>query len=176
MFSPVDNHPEVYHSTNHGASMGEVEQSRAAVEAQLSALEEQYQSFSINQTTVSVSPDRYERECRTWDESEITVYTRVINDQGDVLQIEETAELPSAQTTAIDTLERTAMNAVTAVADIDCTIETLDEATILGIHNVDEPTSNTLYSLAVVFEAVTAREESSEETTWVESPDSWLSA
>ncbi len=155
--------------------MGEVEQSRAAVEAQLSALEERYRSFSINQTTLSVSHERYERECRGWENSEIAVYTRVTNDQGDVLQGTETAELPCAKTDDIDNLERTAARAVTAVADIDCTIETLDEATILGIHSADEPTSETLYSLAVVFEAV-VRGEPTEEITWVDSPDSWLSA
>lgn len=175
MFLAVDNHPEVYISTNQGASMGDVEYSREAVEAQLSALEERYQSFSINQTTLSVSPDRYERECQAWDEHSISVYARVFNDEGNILQLDEPASLPSTTTNDMTSVETAAKQAVLNAADMECSIETLHEATILGIHNAEKPESDTLYTLAVVFEASAEETPTSDNVTWADSSDNWLS-
>jgi hypothetical protein len=135
-------------------AMGVVEQSCAAVESYLSMLDQSYGSFSVNQTTVAVSQSRYEREREKAGDGSVDVYTKVRNDESEVLHVqnEETRELPSATVTDAE-FERAAATAVETEAGVDCRITGVEQATILGVRNIDDDTHKTVYRLAVVFEA-----------------------
>lgn len=133
--------------------MGVVKQSYETVESHLSTLDEGYDSFKVNQTTVVATPDRYERERERACAGSVDVYTKVRNDDGEVLHVkgEEDVVLPSTRTTS-ERFERTAFDAVEEQTGVECRVEGIDQATILGIRDGNEE-RETVYRLAVVFEA-----------------------
>lgn len=134
-------------------NMGAVEQSSGTVESYLSALEQSYDSFSINQRTVSVSPEQYERE--NAESGAIEVYTKVENEDADVLYIEENGavRLPSTRISIDESLEPTAKSVVRERTGVTCAITDLDAVTILGLRHENEADAETLYRLAVLFDA-----------------------
>ncbi len=133
--------------------MGAVEQSSGAVESYLSALEESYDSFSINQRTVTVSPEQYDREHER--SGAIEVYTKVENENDEVLYIEANGavQLPSTRIGIQDSLEPTAKSTVSEQTGVNCAITDLDTVTILGLRNEQADDAEALYRLAVLFEA-----------------------
>jgi len=133
--------------------MGAVEQSSGVVESYLSTLEESYGSFSINQRTISISADRYTEE-RTR-EATVELRVKVENEHAEVLHVEAEGSptLPSTTVQMDEPLEATVRSTVAEKAGIECRIQDLDSVTILGLHNTDEEESETLYRLAVTFEA-----------------------
>lgn len=134
--------------------MGAVEQSSANVESQLAALDEQYGSFSVNQTTVAVSSDRYERERAAVGKGSLDVYTKVHHD-GSILHIDDDAgtDLPSTTATSVSQVETTAIETVAELTGIECSVDGVDQATILGFRDADDDDRGTIYKLAVVIEA-----------------------
>lgn len=132
--------------------MGVVEQSQEAVEAHLSALEDTYPSFPVNQTTVTVPTEKYERERERAHAGSVDIYTKVRNDNADVLHVESGDELvlPSARTSD-GSLESAALNSVEEATGISCRIDDVEQATILGIHDTETP-EDAVYRLAIVFE------------------------
>jgi ADP-ribose pyrophosphatase YjhB (NUDIX family) len=135
--------------------MGVVEQSSATVESCLSMLEESYGSFSINQTTLSVPEAEYEQAITEARKDRIDVYAKVQNDDAEVLHVRDqnTPTLPSTTTSSDGSLEREAKTAVQQRTGIECSITAVEQATILGITNDDDADSDTIYRLAVLFEA-----------------------
>lgn len=132
--------------------MGVVEQSQETVEEYLSALEESYQSFPVNQTTVAVSVDEYQRERERADAGSVDSYAKVENEGGEVLHLDEgDLALPSARTSE-GNIERVTVDAVEESTGITPRIEDIEQATILGIHDT-ESDHETVFRLAVVFEA-----------------------
>lgn len=133
--------------------MGAVEQSYEAVESYLSTLERSYDSFGVNQTTLAVEPRRYERERERALAGSVDVYTRVVNDSGEVLRVHRESDLVLPATrTATEPFERVARAAVEEQTGVDCRIDGLDEVTILGIRNRANG-HDSVYRLAIVFEA-----------------------
>jgi len=128
--------------------MGVVEQSQETVEEYLSALEESHQSFPVNQTTVAVSVDEYQRA----DAGSVDSYVKVENEEGEVLHLDEDdLVLPSARTSE-GNIERVTVDAVKESTGITPRIEGIEQATILGIHDT-ESDHETVFRLAVVFQA-----------------------
>ncbi|MFC6722802.1 hypothetical protein ACFQHN_35865 [Natrialbaceae archaeon GCM10025896] len=148
--------------------MGAVEQSSGVVESYLSTLEESYGSFSINQRTVALSAEQYTEE----DDREATVelQIQVENEDAEVLYVEEggTLTLPSTTVSMDESLEPTVKSTVAEKAGIECRIQELDTVTILGLHNADDGESETLYRLAVIFEATHESGAVDEQAIWKE--------
>lgn len=134
--------------------MGVVEQSQETVEAHLSVLGDSYESFPVNQTTVTVPTEQYRRERERADEGSVDLYTKVENDQSEVLHVENDGELvlPWTRTTE-DSIECVALDTVEESTGISCQLEGINQATILGIHDGDSE-HEAVYRLAVVFEGV----------------------
>jgi len=134
--------------------MGVVEQSGGAVESQLSALEEAYGSFSVNQRTVTVPTAQYENRCGEDGCRQLDLYAKVRNDHSEVLYVEREGRkiLPSVETNIDAELEQTARETVESEAGISCQIESVDAVTILGLQDVSDPDRETVYTLAVMIE------------------------
>lgn len=135
--------------------MGVVEQTSGAVESQLTSLEETYGSFSVNQRTVTVPTEQYERRCGKEGCRRIDLYAKVHNDDAEVLHVERegTTVLPSAETTIDAALEQAARETVESEAGIRCRIEGLEAVTILALQDGDDTDRETVYTLAVQVEA-----------------------
>ena len=133
--------------------MGVVEQSSANVEACLSSLEVGFGSVSVNQTTFGVPPDRYEY-VRDEMEGCADLYAKVYNDDDQVLHLLEDGdgELPRTTGAPDDSLIRTVRRQVRARTGVKCKIEAIEQATIVGIRDVEHDDRDTLYRLSVVFE------------------------
>ncbi|MFC7073910.1 hypothetical protein ACFQJ7_02865 [Halovenus rubra] len=146
--------------------MGVEEQSQDTVEAYLSALEESYGSFPINQTTVSVTSTEYQRERERADVGCVDLYTKIENDQSEILHIKDGTELalPSARTSD-ETFEYSAVKSVEAATGISCQIEHIEQATILGVHGA-EPDEKAVYRLAVIFVGTPESETPAAEAVW----------
>jgi hypothetical protein len=154
--------------------MGAVEHSSDTVEEQLSVLKEVYDSFSVNQTTVSVAPSQYERVAAVAERGDIEVYAAVRNDDGDVLHAGDgdESELPSGTASAVDELERAARAAVREAADIEWTLAGVDRAHIRGVRDADDESRDTVYSLAVVVEG--RAESTDDQLVWESSAEPQL--
>jgi ADP-ribose pyrophosphatase YjhB (NUDIX family) len=129
--------------------------SRDRVEERLARLEEGYSSFPVNQTTLSVPSGAYERARDRSTEGLVDVYVQVYNDDNDVLLLrdEDAWTVPRAEPRAGEELEAGARRRVREETGVDCTIEDLHRATILGIRNEDDDDSEPLYRLITVFVA-----------------------
>lgn len=153
--------------------MGAVESTDATVESYLSTLGETYSSFAVNQTTLAVCSARYEREVEHAGAGCITVYTKVHNDSSEVLHVDEdeSLELPSTTIQGLHRLEPAAREAVEETAGIECSLARLEQATIFGIRDADDPSRGTVYSLAVVFEATYESGPVEDEAVWQPTTD-----
>jgi hypothetical protein len=147
-------------------AMGVVEQSQETVEAYLSVLEETYDSFPINQTTVSVPTAEYRCERERADAGCVDLYTKVENAQSEVLHLRDEGELalPSARTSEAD-FEYTALDSVEESTGVSCRVDGIEQATILGIHDA-ESDSEAVYRLAVVFEGIPESGSTNPDAVW----------
>lgn len=155
--------------------MDPVERTRETVESQLSVLEEHYRTFPINQTTISVSRERYEREQERAQQEQVWVYTRVHNEDDDVLHVADgdSFSLPST-TVELSSLETTARELVEARTGIECQLNGIEQATILGIQQAEADDQDTIYRLAVVFDAAHESGTVQEEAVWRAETDNLL--
>lgn len=144
--------------------------SYASVESYLSSLDETYGSFSTNQTTLGVSSDRYERERER--AGHLEIYTKVRNERSEVLHVrnEGSLELPSTTTTT-EQFEQVASSIVENLAGIECRIEDVERATILGVRDAGNTARETVYSLSVVFEATHRSGSANENAVWKEATE-----
>lgn len=136
--------------------MGVVERSSANVEAYISMLEEVYNTFSVNQTTISASESQYEQAREAAREDQVDVYAKVQNESDEVLHVErgDTLALPSTTIAVEGSLEFGVCSAVEDWAGIECSITGVEQATILGITNAEDDDCGTIYRLAVLFEGI----------------------
>lgn len=148
--------------------MGAVEHSSGLVESQLSALEDTYDSFSINQRTVSVQTSQYEQKREGSENPQIELHAKVTNDASDVLYIDTDSHkvLPSTTATVDDGLEETLRTTVKEKTGAECEIEGIDGVTILGIRDEDDADRKPVYRLAVLFEARRRGGSIGENATW----------
>jgi hypothetical protein len=149
--------------------MGVVEQSSGAVESQLSVLENSYESFSTHQRTVSVPSAQYEN-LRTFSESKVEVHAKVTNDCSEVLHVDEDGEmvLPSTVTTVEDCLEKGLCSTVEESTGIRCRITEVVGVTILGVNDRTDPDRETVYQLAILFDANRVDGSTTERAVWKE--------
>jgi len=133
--------------------MGAVERSNEAVESYLSVLDSSHDSVTINQTTVTVTSEEYERERERALSGSVDVYVKVRNERGEVLHLADgdEPELPST-TGAVEPFERAARELLERQVGIACRIDGVEQATIFGIRD-EAREHETLYRLAIVFEA-----------------------
>jgi len=132
--------------------MGVAGRSRDHVEELLSELESAYDSFPVNQTTVSVSADHYERAVERYQQGVARLDIHVHNDQNDVLLVENDDGLtvPGETISASDSLEQRARRAVRQATGVECRIESIQEVTIAGVHSEPDPDADPVYRLVVL--------------------------
>jgi len=132
--------------------MGVAGRSRDHVEALLGDLESAYESFPVNQTTISVSGEYYEQVVEQAQQGVARADVHVHNDEGDVLLVETGDGLvaPGEIISTEDSLEQRAKRAVRQAAGVECRIETIEEATIAGVHSKSDPDAEPVYRLVVL--------------------------
>ena len=125
------------------------------VAERLGALEEGYASFPVNQTTLSVSPDAYERARERCESGLADVYVQISNDVGDVLLVdgEEGWVVPHAQPGVGESIEMGTRRALAEHTGVACRLTDLERATILGVADESRPERDPVYRLVVVFAA-----------------------
>ena len=150
--------------------MGVVEQTSGAVESQLTALEESYGSFPVNQRTVTVPTAEYEQRRDRSDCEEIDLYAKVQNDDAEVLYVDVEGKrvLPSTRVSIDADLERAACTTVTEMADVSAEMQGIEAVTILGLHDGNDESRETVYTLAVLFEGQHTDGSLSSEAVWRE--------
>jgi len=150
--------------------MGVVERSSANVESCISELEDSYGPFPINQTTLAVPDNEYQQARDDAQEDTVDLYAKVHNDEAEVLHVQEqgTVALPSTTASANAVLGAEAERTVQQLTGVDCSITGVEQATILGITN-DEAECETVYRLAVLFEAHHDDGAVNEEAVWQQS-------
>ena len=148
--------------------MGVVERSSANVESCIAALEESYSAFSVNQTTIEVSPAQYDQAREEAREDRIDLYAKVKNNQDEVLHIQQqdALALPSTSTAVDRSPELAVCEAVTEATGVECSITAVDRATIIGISNAEDADPGTIYRLAVVFEATRVAGTANPDAVW----------
>lgn len=130
-----------------------VERSRDRVEARLAALAESYASYPVNQTTLTVNGEAYERVRDRCSEGLVDAYVRIYNGDGEVLLAEDDGSwvVPSVVPPAGERLETGIERAVEADTGVDCALTALDRVTILGVRHEDAPDRDPVYRLVTVF-------------------------
>ena len=147
--------------------MGVVEQASGSIEDCLDSLEETYSSFAINQTTLSVSTERYER-IRANDDEIVDLHAKVRNDDGEVLHVRQDGSLtlPGVRTAVGEELEAAVCSAIEDVAGVSCCIDTVEQVTIIGVRDSGDDDRDTVYRLAVVFEGSHTDGTVAEDAVW----------
>jgi len=135
--------------------MGIAERSRARVEDVLSDLEGSYDSFPVNQTTLTLPEERYERARREYGEGAVDTYLRIANEDGEVLHVTDDGQagLPGVVGQPDHAVECDLERRVERQTGVECSVDGLEEVTIAGLGNADAPDDPTYYRLLVVYEA-----------------------
>jgi hypothetical protein len=135
--------------------MGVVEHSSGAVESCLSALDESYSGFSVNQTTIPVPAQQYEQERKRASEGRVDLYAKVQNTDDEVLHLTSGDEtrLPSTTIDRAYTFEDTVTATVREKTGVECRVTGVEEVTILGVRHASDDDRDTVCRLAVLFEA-----------------------
>lgn len=133
--------------------MGVVEQSHETVESYLSVLDESYDSFPVNQTTLTLPTADYKRERERAKDGCVDLYTKVTNDSSEVLHLEEADELVLPSVTTCDVpFEGVASQYVEKETGISVRIDSVEKVTIFGIREAGGD-GGAVYRLAIVFAA-----------------------
>jgi ADP-ribose pyrophosphatase YjhB (NUDIX family) len=151
--------------------------SRDVVEERLGALEEAYSSFTINQTTLGVSQETYDRARDRCTEGVADVYVKASDGDGDVLLVERDGEwvVPSVRPPVHDPLEVGVSREFAEATGVECQVTDLDRVTILGVCHEDDLDCETVYRLVAVFTAERTGGSPNAGATWhSELPDSAL--
>lgn len=121
----------------------------------LGTLEEAYASFPVNQTTLSVSADAYERARERCATGLADVYVKLFDDAGDVLLVERDDgwRVPHAEPQLGERLEAGTRRTVAERTGVECELRDLERVTILGVGNEDDPDCDPVYRLVTVFAA-----------------------
>jgi len=131
--------------------MGDAVVGRESVGEHIDLLEARYGDFSVNQTTVTVPADGYDRARDRIDAGLIDAYVRVWNDEGEAFHMR--CEQAFGLSQDEGTLEASVRAAVREATGVDAVVEDVSRVTIAGIRNEDEPEAPALYRLFVLFDA-----------------------
>ena len=148
--------------------------SRERVTARLTQLRDIYDGFDIQQTTLSVGPEEFERVCGDGN-STILAEVAVTDDAGRHLLVERDDGWHRPETTVSDSepLVDTVREAVARRTGLTPRIETLTAATIVAIEC--EPCDGAAYQLRVQFAASPAEGEVRDPAAWhAESPEAGM--
>jgi len=137
--------------------MSVAEVSRDRVEERLVALEEAYSGFPINQTTLAVPSDAYERASRRCERGIVDAYVQLYNDNEDVLLVDRDGEwvVPHGEPGTGERVVPGTEAAVREVTGVECSLTELSRVTILGVRDEDDPDRPPVYRLVAVFVAET---------------------
>jgi len=154
--------------------MGVPERSRERVEAKLDEFEEIYGSFVVNQTTITLPDDQYTRLRERGNPEPVAAYVAVYNDDDEILHVDAGGdhELPGIAAQLDESLVPALREEVADTAGVDCAVDNLDQVTIAGLRNTDDPDAKTLYNLVTVFHATHEAGVPAEEATWFETTES----
>lgn len=121
----------------------------------LGVLEKAYASFPVNQTTLSVSTEAYERARERCAQGLADVYVQVYNDAGQVLLVERDDGwvVPHVEPQVGERLETGTRRILADRTGVECRITDLERATILGVRHADDPERDPVYRLVAVFAA-----------------------
>jgi ADP-ribose pyrophosphatase YjhB (NUDIX family) len=146
--------------------------SRDVVEERLGALEEAYASFAVNQTTLEVPAESYDRARDRCTEGLADVYVKVSDDAGDVLLVDGDRGwvVPSVRPPASDALEIGVSHEIAEQTGVECRITDLERVTILGICHEDDPEYPTVYRLVAVFAAERTAGSPTTDAAWRSKP------
>jgi hypothetical protein len=131
--------------------MAPPERSRERVEAYLAGLEECYGTFPVSQSTVSLPDERYETVRGREQDSErfVRAYIRVRDEASAVLHVD--GDLPGVGVGFADDPERRLREAVGEAAGIECSVDDVERATIVGHRCDGDRGRRTVYHLVTVF-------------------------
>ncbi|QPV63501.1 hypothetical protein I7X12_02375 [Halosimplex litoreum] len=137
--------------------MSVAEVSRDRVEERLVALEDEYSGFPINQTTLAVPSDAYERAGERCERGIVDAYVQVYNDSEDVLLVERDGEwvVPHGEPATDERVVSGTEAAIRAATGVRCSLTDLTRVTILGVRDEDDPDRPPVYRLIAVFVAET---------------------
>lgn len=138
--------------------------SRERVEQRLTALEETYSGFPVNQTTLAVSRNAYERVGQRCRDGTVDAYVRVFNDRGDVLLVERDGgwAVPRYEPRTDERVVEATERALSERTAVDCAVTDLERVTILGVRDEDDSDRRPMYRLVAVFTAEACRESPTE--------------
>lgn len=167
-------------------SVGEV--SRERVEQRLVALDDVFDSFPVNQTTLTVSPDAYQHVRERCRDGLVDAYVQVYDD-GEVLLGDGTNGetggdedgsggdpiVPNVEPDPGESIVAGVRREVDAQTGVECTLTSLERVTILGVCRDDADDPDTVYRLVVVFAADAVNGSTAGGYEWAEGvPDSAL--
>jgi len=133
-------------------SVGEV--SRERVEQRLASLDEAFDSFPVNQTTVTATPETYRQVREQARQELVDAYVQLSNDAGEVLVDEgDEGVLPNVEPGRGETLVDSVCRAVDERTGVECSLTDLERVTILGVCREDADDPDPVYRLVVVFAA-----------------------
>jgi len=129
--------------------------SRSRVEERLTRLEEEFGKPEVTQTTFAVGVDRYQRALEQSREGQLNLRVVVRDDAGAVLLCDDGDEwvIPRGQTRPDERVPEAVRRIVDERAGVDCSVTDVRRATIRGIRNREDETTDTVYRLCVVFVA-----------------------
>lgn len=125
------------------------------IEERLSRLEQVYGTVTVNQSTFEVEGERYRRVAEGTRADGVDVHVVVHNDTDDVLVRRRDSgwTIPQGTVKRGESPEAAAERIVRESADVDCAVQDVANATIVGICNSEDPSAETLYQLQIVFTA-----------------------
>jgi hypothetical protein len=135
--------------------MTRVAGSQSRIEGLLEKLEDQYGSFPVNQTTVSLPDEQFEHVRDERGSQTVDAYVEVQNDDHEILHVSDgnAVHLPGDAIDLSNAIESQVTEAVSELTGVDCTVESIESATITGLRNEDDPERDTQYRLVVLFDA-----------------------
>ncbi|WP_436930288.1 hypothetical protein [Halosimplex halobium] len=138
-------------------TMAVAEVSRDRVEERLVALEDEYSGFPVNQTTLAVASDAYERAGDRCEDGIVDAYVQLYNDSEDVLLVERDGEwaVPHGEPATDERVVPGTEAAIREATGVDCSLTDLARVTILGVRDEDDPERPPVYRLIAVFVAET---------------------
>ncbi|WP_436928085.1 hypothetical protein [Halosimplex amylolyticum] len=137
--------------------MSVAEGSRDRVEERLVALEEDYSGFPVNQTTLAVPREAYERTGERCRRGIVDAYVQLYNERDDVLLVENDGEwvVPHGEPRASERVVAGTERAIRDRTGVDCDLTDLARVTILGIRDESDSERPPVYRLIAVFTAET---------------------
>ncbi|MFB6139319.1 MAG: NUDIX domain-containing protein [Halosimplex sp.] len=137
--------------------MGVAAVSRDRVEERLASLEEAYSGFPIDQTTIAVPREAYERASERSERGIVDAYVQLYNERGDALLVErdEGWTVPHGEPGIGERVVPGTERAVRERTGVDCEITDLGRVTILGVRDEEAPDRGPVYRLIAVFTAET---------------------